>query len=118
MKCSFSAEVSCMLVFTDAQWNLIMESFCNHYDWELKGAPAYGGWLYGLNNQRKFSNDTENWELQFTFRQVDLIIKSLELDRSEIARDLDKKLRGVITMLTGASAMANLVLKPLTVADV
>lgn len=115
MKCSFTAEVFCLLTFTDDQWALIMDHFHQHYDLDLRIAAMVGGWLYGLNNHRILSDNKESQELKFTFRQIDSILKSLELDQSEQARDLDNKLRDVIHMLHAATMATIVVLKPLTI---
>lgn len=127
MKCSLFAEVKCFLTFTDDQWALIINACKHHYDYDLKISVEYGGWLYGLNNQRVLSENKQNCELEFTFRQIDKILKALEMEfvatsnddvRIKLAFELDKQLRNVITMLSAAYIAANLVLKPLTVDNV
>lgn len=128
MKCSFLADVQCLLTFTDEQWDFIIMAFKTHYDRVLNIDVKVGGWLYGLNNQRmlalasKEKPNANEIELLFTFRQVDKVIKSLEthvqFSESKIAKEIDVLLRKVITMIYAASTAAQSVLKLLTIDNV
>lgn len=122
MKCSFYAEVFCMLTFTNQEWEFIIDAFKNHYDGSLKAAAECGGWLYGLNNQREYSDDKENCELKFSFREVDRMITSLEMScqykNDELAKSIDGRLRKVINKISFAAQKANESLPQLTIENV
>jgi len=84
---SFYATLSANVFLNDADFYFIYQCFERHYDHKIKSASEVGGWLYGRKVHRTPYADwkptDEDRIIDFTFRQIDSVLKSLEMERSE-----------------------------------
>jgi len=75
----FFAELKAIVLFSGKEWNWLMLSFQHHYDAELNSAINVGGWLYGMNNMRRFSDESDK-TVELSSRQLNHMMKSVEND--------------------------------------
>jgi hypothetical protein len=98
MEVRFWAELKAIVVFSDDEWRWLLLSFEHHYDSTLKTAVDKGGWLYGMNNRRMFSNG-ECTDVELSQRQLGWMMKSLEMDVLSCSKELYKKLKDIFFKL-------------------
>ncbi len=82
MKHFFQAVIMAHVEISDNDFDFILKSCRNHYDFTVKSSVVVGGFLYGFNNRRQFSKG-EDKTLDLTSRQLGLIIKSLEMQHND-----------------------------------
>ena len=101
---SFYATLTANVFVNDEDFNFIYECFQRHYDTTIKMAADVGGFLYGLRNRRVKFYDTEiitneNRILDLSNRQIQLILKSLEMQRTDQASDINFRFHKILQEL-------------------
>lgn len=85
MKHYFYAHLSTVIEMSDDDFNILFEVAQHHYSYDVKSQTEHGGFLYGVRNRRDFelsdkcSEKPENVELDVVDRQLQLMIKALEM---------------------------------------
>lgn len=97
---SFYATLTANVFLSDEDFYFIYECFQRHYDHNIKAASEVGGWLYGRKVHRTPYADwlpsDEDRVIEFTFRQMDYILKSMEMQRSEQASLINLRFHKII----------------------
>lgn len=99
------------ITFTDDEFNLMWESCKHHYDGIVQSLTEQGSWLYGLRNKIVYFK-SEYREVKLTFRQIDLILKSLEMTHSTLAYNLFAELRKILQEMNDNFPLINELLAP------
>jgi len=98
---SFYATLTANVFVSDEDFYFIYQCFERHYDHKIKSASEVGGWLYGRKVHRTPYADwkptDEDRIIDFTFRQIDSILKSLEMERSEQASEINLRFHKIIS---------------------
>lgn len=109
MKFSLWATIKANIAFTNLEWELLVHEFTTSR--EYAGLANVGGWFYGHMGQRQYAENKEECEMEFTFRQVDLMIKILEtpvwIGTNKAAFHLDQRLRKCIVEMQHAGTELN-----------
>jgi len=95
---SFYATLTASVQISDEEFNLIMISAKEHYDFKIQSSVESGGWLYGAKNRRDFYCG-ENKELEMTSTQMQLVMKSLEFPVREKGSELYGKILKIFTLM-------------------
>ncbi len=111
-KHSFWATLTATIEINDSDFELIQESCKHHYDFKIKSLVEVGGFLYGAKNRRDWS--PEDKEIEFTFRQIDSVMKSLEMYTTEQSYALYSRLRSIIMEINEKTIALNDTLKEKT----
>lgn len=86
---SFYATLTANVFVSDEDFYFIYDCFQKHYDHKLQYAAEVGGWLYGRKVRRTpyadWTPSDEDRVIEFTFRQMDSILKSMEMQQTEQA---------------------------------
>jgi hypothetical protein len=84
MEVTYFAQISAIVLFTDEELALLIDSAKKHYDSTVNSLAEQGGTLYGTKNVHDFwkeSKDSEKTEQDkarpYTFRELDLMAKGL-----------------------------------------
>jgi len=97
---SFYATLTANVFVGDEDFYFIYDCFQKHYDINLKMAAEVGGWLYGRKIHRTpfegWEPDDESKVIEFTFRQMDLILKSMEMQRTDQASLINIRFRKIL----------------------
>jgi len=109
MKYTFSAELRAKIEISDSDFRLLLESSSRHYDHAVQSISMVGGFLYGYNNVRDFSNG-ENKTVGVTMREIGLMLKSLEGVATDKADFLGRHLYKIVEELAKKSEELNKVL--------
>ena len=80
-KHSYIAELKANIELNDSDFNLLLDCSARHYDSTVRSISEVGGFLYGLNNRRNFSNGAD-LTTEFSERELGLLIKSIEFTGS------------------------------------
>lgn len=83
----FSAELTASIEIPDLEFNYLYRFCATHYDSRVQEAANIGEFLYGTKNRREFSNGEDKC-IDVTFRQCDLLLKSLEMDKGAMKQFL------------------------------
>lgn len=106
MKHTFWAELKPCIEFDDVDFDYIKNAAAIHYDAKVQATVEVGGFLYGFSNRREWSKG-EDKVLELTDRQMQLIMKSIEFDNSEIACRISKRLWAISKELRDKSEEIN-----------
>ncbi len=108
MKHSFYATLSVNIEVSDKDFELMMQTCCNHYDNTVQDLVRVGGFLYGAKNRREWNVDSK--DIDFTERQLGLILKAFEMNNSDQAKNICKNLWSIVNSLheTHTEVNANL----------
>jgi len=106
MKYNLWAEIEINIEFSDSDWAFLLECFAHHYDGYIKSCVEQGGFMYGRNNRRIFSNG-ENKYCELTFRQLDSVLKAIEFNPSEQADRLNSELWKIVHDVRATSEEVN-----------
>lgn len=98
---SFYATLTANIFVSDEDFNFIFECFQRHYDTTIKMAADVGGFLYGFRNRRIKFYDTEvitdeDRILDLSNRQIQLILKSLEMYRTDQASSINIRFHKIL----------------------
>lgn len=109
---SFYATITANVFVSDEDFNFIYECFQRHYDATIKMSANVGGFLYGLRNSRVKFYDTEiitdeDRILDLSNRQIQLIIKSLEMYRTDQASDINFRFHKILHELAKSQDSIN-----------
>ena len=92
-KYSFYATLTANVFLNDSDFNLITEGCRSHYDRTVKSLVELGGFLYGAKNRRTpfegYTVTDEDRIVDFTSRQLGLIMKSFQMQSGEQASRLN-----------------------------
>lgn len=93
-KHSFIAELKANIELSDDEFNLLLKASQRHYDGAVQSASRVGGFLYGINNRRTWAKEgiSKDLSTEFTYRQIDLMLKSMELINTQEALKLTVRL--------------------------
>ncbi len=83
----------------DEEFKLLWFNMSHHYDGTVKDATKCGGFMYGCKNNREWqleNKDLVDLDVHVNHRQLQLLIKSLEMDRDEQAINLSERLWNII----------------------
>lgn len=90
---SFYATLTANVFLNDSDFYFLFESFKRHYDRTINASAEVGGFMYGRKVHR---NPFTGWEptdedrvIEFTSRQLGLVMKCLEMERGEQASRLN-----------------------------
>jgi len=101
---SFHATLTVSIFLNDEDFNFIFENCKNHYDTRIKYFTQIGGFLNGFKNRRTHITGLEITDddryVEFSFRQLDSMIKSLEMNSCETSSKLNLLFNKVISELT------------------
>ena len=93
IKNSFYATLTANIFLDDSDFNFICQGCKSHYDRTIKSLPEVGEFLYGAKIRRTPYADwlpsDEDRIVDFTSRQLGLIMKSFEMQRGEQASRLN-----------------------------
>ena len=98
MKYFFQVEFKAFVEIPDKEFEFILECCKHHYDFTVASSVEVGGFLYGLKNRREFSNG-EDKVCDLTFRQIDLILKSIEMYDNEEERNVHRNMFKIIRQM-------------------
>lgn len=108
---SFYATLTANVFVNDEDFYFIFECFQRHYDHNIKAASEVGGWLYGRKVHRTpyadWTPSDEDREIEFTFRQMDLILKSMEMQSSEQASAINFRFHKILGELSTSQKAIN-----------
>jgi hypothetical protein len=98
------------VAFTDKEFEILTKNFKHHYSFDVSSAAEHGGWFYGMSSIREWEKSEEMpiSARQLTFRQIDLMTKALEMDRSDEAINLYRRLSSILTDMNGTTARLSL----------
>lgn len=79
MKHVFVADISVNVDITQADFEFLIGTCKNHYDYKVTSAVEIGGFMYGIKGRRDwiFSKGHELPLKRLTFRQIDLLCKPI-----------------------------------------
>jgi len=104
-KHSFFAIVEMIIDLSEEDFSTIERNMKNHYDGVVQSATKQGGFMYGQRNIRKFK--VERTVHQFESREVQLMLKSLEMDHSPESYRISKRLFSIVQEATEKSQEIN-----------
>lgn len=110
---SFYATLTANVFVSDDDFDFIYQCFQRHYDTTIKMAADVGGFLYGFKNRRtKFYpeeeiNDEYNRTIELSNRQIQLVLKSMEMQSSEQASAINLRFHKIISELIFAQNHLN-----------
>lgn len=95
----FIAELKANIELSDSDFNLLLKCSRSHYDSTVQSASMVGGFLYGINNRRNWSKNNSEIDLstEFTYRQIDTMLKSLEFVNTKEALKLMVRLTTIVS---------------------
>ncbi len=81
MKTFLQAELIAHIEVSDQDFDFIKKCCTGHYDFKVSETVKVGGFLYGATNRRQWAKDRneENNILVLKFRQIDMLLKALEM---------------------------------------
>ena len=90
---SFYATLTADIFINDSDFYFICDVCKNHYDYTVRRQQEVGGFLYGFRTRRTpikgMDVTDEDRVVEFTARQLGLMMKSLEMQNSEQASKLN-----------------------------
>lgn len=96
---SFFATLEANVFLNDAEFYFISHCMKHHYDITVKMSVEIGGFMYGLMNRRTLCYrdiTDEDRTCDFSNRELQLILKSLEMQQSDEAIEVKKRLRHIL----------------------
>lgn len=102
MKYFFQAEFKAHIDITDKDFYFILECCKNHYSYDVQALVSVGGVLYGAFNRREFAKKHPNTDaniVELTFRQMDTILKGLEMCHTDQANIIGRYIHSILTKL-------------------
>ena len=100
---SFYATLTANVFVNNEDFYFISECFKNHYDINIKMAVELGGWLYGFGIRRTplkgLDVTDEHRILELSNRQIQLILKSMEMQRTDQASDIKLRFHKILQEL-------------------
>lgn len=94
MTCFFRAEYKAHIEIPDLEFEFIKKCCERHYDYKIQSLVQVGGFLYGLTNRREWSN-REDKVCDLSFREIDLLLKSLEMSRELLSYHISAAFRRI-----------------------
>lgn len=79
---TFYATLQAHIELNDKDFEFLKERASLHYDLKVKSSVEIGGFLYGLNNRRLFSNG-ENKVLTVSSNELQTMMKAIEFGSGE-----------------------------------
>lgn len=112
MKTTYLATIEANVFISDEEFDLIFKAFERHYDRTIKSASEVGGWLFGFKNRRTKFYETEVIEdeqrtVELSSRRIQLIIKSLEMERSDLASKINFEMHKIYSGLVDVHCASN-----------
>jgi len=100
---SFFATLNANVFINDDDFSFLLECMKHHYDLTIKMSVEIGGFMYGLNNRRTINyrdvdNDDRNCDL--SNRELQLILKSLEMQNSIQSTAIKNRFRNILSEMT------------------
>ncbi len=80
MKYYLQATLSAFIQITDEDFKLLWDDCENHYDAKIQSFTKVGGFMYGWKNRRDWAENEEDKEKELTFREIDSLLKAMEMD--------------------------------------
>ena len=100
---SFYAKLSANVFLSDEDFYFIYKCFQNHYDRTIKMSADVGGFLYGRKVHRTpypdWTPTDEDRVIEFSSRELQLVLKSLEMQSSKQASDLNIRFLQILSEL-------------------
>lgn len=105
----FFATLKAHIELSDDDFELLFEEAKYHYDFEIKSSIKVGGFLYGLKNYRTFAQEAGHPDkiVVFSERELNLMMKALEMNRNEVGLKLYERLFNVFKDLQDKTVAVN-----------
>lgn len=108
---SFYATLTANVFVNDEDFNFIYECFQRHYDITIKMVADVGGFLYGFRNRRipliGLDITNEDRILDLSNRQIQLILKSMEMQRTDQASNINFRFHKILQELVSSQNSLN-----------
>lgn len=114
MKYYLQARLYAIVAFNGDEFNFIWSCCKKHYDATVKTSIEVGGFLYGYRNICSVAESDEDVKAEFSFRQLDLILKALEMhvgsetQATRLYQQIERILRDINTELPKINELLNL----------
>lgn len=109
MKTFLQAKLIAHIEIEDEDFDFIKKCCKHHYDFKVKSSVEVGGFLYGYTNRREWSKGQDK-VLELEFRQIDLLLKALEMGQYiELGKAavISVKLKKILTCMNEKYAELN-----------
>lgn len=106
MKHSFRVQVIADIELSDDEFYFLFNSCEAHYDLTVRQVVQHGGFMSAWYNSRALSNN-EDKKYELTFRQIDLLLKSIEFIDIPLINVIRSKFKDILDAINDITTNLN-----------